>query len=102
MIVVALAVVFAVLALFVGVATGVLRRRGYNPGRRAYVRCRQGHLFATIFIPGVSFRAVRLGTARYQRCPVGRHWSLVTLVKVADLTPDERAAADQYLNRWLP
>jgi hypothetical protein len=39
------------------------------------VRCSQGHLFETIWIPLVSFKAVRLGTRRLQRCPIGHHWA---------------------------
>jgi hypothetical protein len=59
------------------------------------VRCRAGHLFTTIWIPLGSLKAVRLGTQRYQRCPVGRHWARVTpvdpsLASAADL---EAAAA---------
>ena len=46
----------------------------------AYV-CRQGHEFATLWIPGVKLTAIDLGVARIQRCPVGRHWSLVTPVR---------------------
>jgi hypothetical protein len=57
------------------------------------VRCSKGHLFTTIWIWGGSLKAVRLGVGRYQRCPVGRHWSLVRRVNVAELTPPEREAA---------
>ena len=45
------------------------------------VRCRDGHEFTTTWIPGVSFTSLRLGPWRVQRCPVGRHWSIVTPVK---------------------
>jgi hypothetical protein len=41
------------------------------------VRCRDGHVFTTIWIPLASVKAVRLGPRRYQRCPVGHHWSMV-------------------------
>ena len=58
--------------------TVIARRRGYNFGRNTIVRCRQGHLFTTTWIPGASLKAIRLGWARFQRCPVGHHWSLVT------------------------
>jgi len=75
------------------VATVVARLLGYELGRNTYVRCRQGHLFTTIWIPGVSLKALRLGWVRYQFCPVGRHWSIVTPVKGADLSDDKRAAA---------
>ncbi len=41
------------------------------------VRCSAGHLFTTIWIPFGSLKAVRLGSTRYQYCPVGRHWAAV-------------------------
>jgi hypothetical protein len=58
-----------------------LRRRGYGLFGEVTVRCREGHEFTTWWIPGVSFKALRLGIWRYQRCPVGHHWSLVTPVR---------------------
>jgi hypothetical protein len=57
------------------------------------VRCRSGHLFTTTVIPGASVKAVRLGKVRFQRCPVGRHWTLVRRVDVSTLTAEEIAAA---------
>ena len=51
------------------------------------VRCSQGHLFTTIWVPMASLKAVRLGGRRYQHCPVGHHWATVT--------PLDPAAADQ-------
>jgi len=44
------------------------------------VRCSDGHLFTTIWIPGASLKAVRLGRRRVQRCPVGGHWTMVTSI----------------------
>ena len=58
----------------------VLRRRGQGFGGRVAVRCRDGHVFTTLWIPGASVTSLRLGPWRYQRCPVGQHWSLVTPV----------------------
>jgi hypothetical protein len=84
--------VAAIVGLHV-VGTVVARRRGYPLGGNVVVRCRQGHLFTTIWIPGASFKALRLGPARVQRCPVGPHWSLVTPVKTSDLTDEQRVAA---------
>jgi hypothetical protein len=57
------------------------------------VRCSKGHLFTTIWAPLASFKAVRLGQRRWQRCPVGHHWSMVTRVDPAELEPSEREAA---------
>jgi hypothetical protein len=49
------------------------------------VRCAQGHLFTTSWVPGVSFKAIRLGRYRFQRCPVGNHWTFVTPVGDGEL-----------------
>lgn len=57
------------------------------------VRCNKGHLFTTIWVPLGSFKAIRLGSRRYQRCPVGHHWAMVRRVNADDLDPDEREAA---------
>jgi hypothetical protein len=59
------------------------------------VRCQQGHLFRTVWVPGVSFKAVRLGNYRVQRCPVGRHWAIVTRVPDTELSDAERRLAEQ-------
>jgi hypothetical protein len=71
----------------------VARRRGSLMRADTIVRCRQGHLFTTLWIPGASVKALRLGWWRLQRCPVGRHWSLVTPVKASDVTGEERRLA---------
>ena len=71
-------------------------------GGNVIVRCRAGHLFTTIWIPAVSAKALRLGWWRVQRCPVGRHWSLVTPVKVAELTEDERRFAREHHDIRVP
>jgi hypothetical protein len=86
-------VIIVAIVVVLVVQTVVLRRRGYSVGGRTVARCRQGHLFTTLWIPGASLKAVRLGWARYQYCPVGRHWSLVVPVKDADLTDAERQDA---------
>lgn len=36
---------------------------------RVVVQCTAGHLFSTEWVNLVSFKAVRLGRKRYQRCP---------------------------------
>lgn len=66
---------------------------GYNLGPNTVVRCRKGHLFTTIWIPGVNLKEVDLIVARIQHCPVGKHWSLVVPVKEKDLTEEERRSA---------
>jgi hypothetical protein len=79
-----------------------LRLRGLRGGRRVIVRCRAGHLFTTVWIPNVSFKALRLGAWRFQRCPVGRHWTLVTPVRPSDLTAEERRLAAERLDTRVP
>ena len=82
--------------------TVVARRMGYKVGGNTIVRCRDGHLFTTLWIPGASLKALRLGWYRFQRCPVGNHWTLVKPVKDADLTTEEREAAEQIHDVRLP
>src|SRR5215475_14255946 len=43
---------------------------GYPAGGDVIVRCREGHLFTTIWIPFMSVKAIRFGPVRYQYCPV--------------------------------
>jgi hypothetical protein len=80
----------------------VLRRRGYGLAGDVVVRCGRGHLFTTLWVPGVSFTALRLGWWRFQHCPVGRHWALVTPARVAGLTPHELATARAVHDLALP
>jgi hypothetical protein len=83
----------AVAAAFVVGEAAAMRLRGYRIGTNVVVRCRQGHLFSTIWVPGGSLKSVRLGLWRWQRCPVGRHWSLVTPVKESELSETELRVA---------
>jgi hypothetical protein len=66
------------------------------------VRCRQGHLFETIWVPFASIKAVRLGPWRFQRCPVGSHMSLIRRVDASSLTPDELAEARSHRDTRVP
>jgi hypothetical protein len=77
-------------------------RQGYTFGRNVTVRCRRGHLFTTVWIPGGSVKALRLGYWRVQWCPVGRHVDLVRLVKEADLTEAERSFAAAHHDVPVP
>lgn len=80
-----------VLAVIAALALATLSARllGYNLGFHTYVRCRKGHLFTTIWIPGVKLKGFDFGIARFQYCPVGKHWSLVRPVKQATLNAGE-------------
>src|SRR3954471_10473151 len=79
-----------------------MKLRGYPMGGKLTVRCRHGHLFTTFWLPGVSFKALRLGWWRYQRCPVGGHWSLITPVRPSELTEAELAEARSRSDIPLP
>lgn len=88
-----------------GVAVGgtlIARRLGYNLGVNTVVRCRQGHLFTTIWIPGIKLKEVDLVVARIQRCPVGKHWSLVVPVRDKDLTETELESAREHHDIRIP
>lgn len=83
-------------------AFAVTRILGYRLGTNTIVRCRQGHLYTTIWIPGGSLKSLRLGWWRYQRCPIGPHWSLVSPVKESDLTPEEIEFAHAHKDARIP
>jgi hypothetical protein len=94
-------VLIVVIAIY-AVGTIIARRRGYPMGGNVVVRCRDGHLYTTIWVPGVSVKSVRLGWWRFQRCPVGNHWSLVSPVKEADLSESERRFAHEHQDVRIP
>ena len=79
-----------------------MRARGYRMGRNVIVRCRQGHLYTTIWLPGGSLKSVRFGFWRFQRCPVGRHWSIVTPVKESELTEKRGRIAGETRDIRIP
>ena len=68
----------------------------------AIVRCKQGGLFETKWVLFSSFKAVRLGSRRLQKCPVHRRWELVQRVDPTTLSGEERAAAARYPAGRLP
>lgn len=97
-----------VLRILVGVVFGiaiftlVARRMGYKLGGWVVVRCRAGHLFTTLWIPGIKLKAVDLGVVRFQYCPVDEHWSLVAPVRDRDLSDEDRRLAAQYRDAPIP
>lgn len=56
------------------------------------VRCSKGHIFTTTWSSLGSLASLRLGFARFQRCPVGRHWALVRPVNQAEQADNDRRA----------
>ena len=97
--------VLSTVLIAAGVITGgtlIARRLGYNLGVNTVVRCRQGHLFSTIWIPGVKLKELDLVVARVQRCPVGQHWSLVVPVRNTDITEEKRQFALDHHDIRIP
>lgn len=92
--------VATVVAMVVG--TAVARALGYRIGGNTIVRCQQGHMFTTIWIPGASLKSVRLGWWRFQRCPVGHHWTIVRPVRESDLGERELREARQAKDLRIP
>ncbi|MYW96431.1 hypothetical protein G3I59_38915 [Amycolatopsis rubida] len=66
------------------------------------VQCGQGHYFSTIWLPLVSFKAVRLGDRRLQRCPVCRRFRSVVRVSADQLSAEELRAAEALKDSRLP
>ena len=79
-----------------------LRIRSGRLGGNVVVRCRRGHLFTTIWIPGVSVKSIRLGWWRVQRCPVGHHWSIVVPVREAELSRRDARRAREFRDIRVP
>jgi hypothetical protein len=93
---------FLVVSSVLAVGTVIARKMGYKVGGNTVVRCRQGHLFTTLWIPGVKLKALDLLVARIQHCPVGHHWTIVVPVREADLTDDERRFAAAHHDLHIP
>ena len=77
----------------------VARRRGFLFGMRTTVRCGDGHLFQTVWIPGASLTSLRFGPWRLARCPIGRHFTVITPVREADLGRDELESAREHYTK---
>ena len=76
--------------------------RSRRLGGNLVVRCRQGHLFTTIWIPAVSLKSLRFGYWRFQYCPVGHHWTVVTPVVQSQLSEAERGEAAAHHDIRIP
>jgi hypothetical protein len=101
--IVALTVVI-IIALVLGVRKLALwaLRHGYQANAVVTVRCRDGHLFTTVWTPFVSVKAIRLGPVRIQYCPAGDHLTLVVRVDESELTPEQRMTAAMFHDVDVP
>lgn len=64
---------------------------------RQVIRCSDGHLYTAEWLPGFSWRSLRLGGGRrYDHCPVDRRWRVAQIVDPAGLTEQELAQARQH------
>lgn len=81
---------------------GWLWQRGHGVGGNVIVRCRDGHLFTTIWIPGISVKSLRFGFWRVQYCPVGKHWSLVIPANRSGLSGRELKKAGEQRDIRIP
>jgi hypothetical protein len=91
--------------IVVGVIAGytvLARLLGYKLGGSVVVRCLKGHVFTTLWIPGVKLKALDLVVARIQYCPVGKHWTIVVPVRDKDLTEGERQFAREHHDVPIP
>ncbi len=89
-------------ALAIAADASAVWRRGYGVGGNVIVRCRDGHVYRSIWLPAASVKSLRLGWWRIQWCPVGRHWSLVTPVRQSTLTEAEQTEAREYQDVRVP
>lgn len=71
-----------------------LRKGRQGIADEVVVRCSKGHVFTTTWSPLGSLTSVRLGSAAFQRCPVGHHWAPVRPVNDAGLTDGDRHTLD--------
>ena len=93
---------FLLLAVIFVIGFSYLNKKGYSSGQNVIVRCLAGHLFSTVWIPGISLKAIRLGPIRFQYCPVGDHWSWVDIVDRTKLTEAERHFAETHHDYPIP
>jgi hypothetical protein len=89
--------IIIVVAAFVAFAGGavVAARKGYKNGGEVVARCRQGHLFMTVWVDRFSWHRLDVGFAKIQRCPVGDHLTVVRPVETSALSAEDKKSAKQ-------
>jgi hypothetical protein len=91
-----------VTVLFAAGGMLIARLLGYRLGFNTIVRCRKGHIFTTTWFPGIKLKAIDLGIARLQRCPIGKHWTLITPVRESTLSDEDRRSAMEHHDVRIP
>ena len=69
---------------------------------RSIVECSGGAYYSTIWVPSVSFKAIRLGSTRVQRCPIHHKWEKTWLVAPDTLEPEVLAKARATRDSRIP
>ncbi|WP_330305248.1 MULTISPECIES: hypothetical protein [unclassified Streptomyces] len=70
--------------------------------QKSIVQCAAGHLYTATWIPFVGFKSLRLTPSkRYARCPVGKHWAVVSRPDQSTLTEEQLAAARSHDAGWM-
>ena len=90
-----IAVPVIVAVIIVKVAVSKVKKRPALGGT-ILVRCSKGHVFRTTWSPLGSLTSIRLGSRRFQHCPVGHHWTFVTPVSDTDMTTEERTSVREH------
>ncbi len=89
-----------VVAGFIAFAAGavIAHRKGFKRDGEVIARCRDGHLFTTIWVGEFSWHKLDLGWAKIQRCPVDGRLTIVRAVEPGQLTTEEKKAAKQVVD----
>ena len=77
-------------------------RRTSAKGSDTVVRCCAHHLFTTSWAADSGFTVGRYGPMRFERCPVTRHWSLVTPARTDELTEEQQQAGAAFHGARVP
>ena len=70
--------------------------------KKSIVQCSAGHLYEATWIPFVGIKSLRLTpSTRYARCPVGKHWAVVSRSDPSALTEEQLSAARSHDAGWM-
>lgn len=63
---------------------------------RTIVQCSRGSYYETVWVPYISFKSIRLGSRRFQKCPVHKRWELSRMVPDDEWSPEIIAEARRH------